>query len=195
MTVQPTTNITTPKKTNKTIYLVIFLGFLLLASAILQVLTPNVTTTENSWQEISPGNNSGDEVRQQLGEPKNIVQYDSYSVLEYESPYDTMPNEVAVDKNNLVIFIKEFLLYDENHIFNQYLEKYEQADLELYAPMISEAVKAHVFLDEGLVIIAHLQGTVEQKWYFIPTDEQTFLKSWEKELLQEQNGPEKFNNN
>lgn len=178
---------------NKYFYLFGFFGFLLIVSAILRVLTPNITIAENTWQEITPGKNSMADVQKKLGSPVGVTQYSEYSVFQYDSPFPTMPHEVAVDKNNLVIFIKEYLTYDEEHVLNQYLEKYEATDLELYAPMISEAVKAHVFLEEGLVIIAHMQnGAVEQKWYFIPTDKEVFIKSWEKELTQIQKGPDRL---
>lgn len=188
------TNTQKPKAPkNKCLYLLAFLGFLLLASAVLQVLTPDVIVTGNAWQELTPGKSSINDVQKKLGEPKNIARYRSYSVLEYDSPFPTMPHEVAIDKNNQVIFIKEYLVYDKSHKLSQYLDKYGQADLNLYAPMISGAVKAHVFLKEGLVIIAHLQDeSVEQKWYFIPTNQETFVKSWEKELTKIQKGPEKF---
>jgi hypothetical protein len=178
---------------NKYLYLFGFFGFLLIVSAILRVLTPDITTAENTWQEITPGKNSIIDVEKKLGSPIGVTQYSEYSVLQYDSPFPTMPHEVAIDKNNLVIFIKEYLTYDENHKIDQYLDQYQETDLDLYAPMISEAVKAHVFLEEGLVIIAHMQnGAVEQKWYFIPTDKEVFIKSWEKELTQIQKGPDRL---
>jgi len=178
---------------NKYLYLFGFFGFLLVVSAILRVLTPDTTIAENTWQEITPGKNSSADVQKKLGSPIGVTQYSEYNVLQYDSPFPTMPHEVAIDKNNLVIFIKEYLTYDENHRLDQYLDQYQETDLELYAPMISEAVKAHVFLEEGLVIIAHMKnGAVEQKWYFIPTDKEVFIKSWEKELTQIQKGPDRL---
>lgn len=178
---------------NKYLYLFGFFGFLLLVSAVLRALTPSIGTSENSWQELTPGRSSINDVRKKLGDPQNVVSYGGYSVLEYDSSFPTMPNEVAVDDDNQIIFIKEHLTYDENHKIDQYLAQYQESDLELYAPMVSEAVKAYVFLEEGLVVISHLQnGAVEQKWYFVPTDKQTFIKSWEKELTQVQKGPDRL---
>ena len=178
---------------NKYFYLFIFLGFILLFSTILRLLTPNTAITENTWRELTPGESLASDVQKKLGEPNAVSTYSNYSVLKYDSSFPTMPHEIAIDKNNRIIFIKEYLAYDENHKLNQYVEKYGQIDLSLYAPMISEAVKAHIFLKEGLVIIAHLQNdAVEQKWYFVPTDQKTFVKSWEKELTKIQKGPEKF---
>ncbi len=178
---------------NKYLYIFAFLGVLLILSAIFRAITPTLINTENSWQELTPGHSTASEVQEKLGEPKNIVQHTSYSVMEYDSPFPTMPHEVAIDNSNKVIFIKELLAYDEDHKLDQYLEKNKTVDLELYAPMVSDAVKAHVFLKEGFLVIAHLKdGSVEQKWYFVPTDEEIFLKSWEKELKQKQRGPEKF---
>ncbi|MFH1958779.1 MAG: hypothetical protein ABIJ22_00395 [Patescibacteria group bacterium] len=179
-------------------WLIIFISslvFLLILSAILRTLTPPTPPSHhsNAWNSIVPGISSVADVTKQLGQPSGVTKNNYYTTLQYSSDFPTIPTQVGINKSGVVIFIKERLVYDKNHTLEQYINQFNQPELSLFVSDASIAAKAYVFLDEGLVVIAHTQdNTVEQKWYFSPTNQQSFLQSWENELSQNQPGPEKF---
>jgi len=179
-------------------WLIIFISslvFLLILSAILRTLTPPTPPSHhsNAWNFIVPGISSVADVTKQLGQPSGVTKNNYYTTLQYSSDFPTIPTQVGINKSGVVIFIKERLVYDKNHTLEQYINQFNQPELSLFVSDASIAAKAYVFLDEGLVVIAHTQdNTVEQKWYFSPTNQQSFLQSWENELSQNQPGPEKF---
>ena len=180
----------------KKIVIFLIVAFVIfLVGYILRLLTPPapVPIQENSWSGITPGYSNAQQVIENLGTPLSSFESAEGTVLNYQSNFPSMPNQVIVGNNNTVSFMKEFVVYDVNHKLQQYTDQFGNPDLELFGESLSNSVKAYVFLEEGLVIIAHLNGQgVEQKWYFTPTDEQTFLQSWGESLTSEEHGPEPF---
>lgn len=166
-------------------------GVVLIISYAINVIVPKtVPIQENSWGEITPGYSTTDQVIKKLGQPKKVVQTPQGTELSFESSFPAIPNKVIADRAGKIVFIKEFLLYDENHLLEQYVEKYGQPGLVLN-DLEGGSLKAHVFLKQGLVIMAHIaDNSVQEKWYFPPTTQDIFLKSWGSGLSTEEHGPE-----
>lgn len=167
---------------------------LLIVAQIFRVLTPKeVPTQQNTWNGITPGYSSLDQLVEQMGEPLSSEQSSQGTTVYYKSEFPTLPNTVVADSTGTIQFIKEYIPYDENHVLAQYVQKYGQYDLELFDEQTGGSTKAYVFLDEGLVVLAHISGNaVEQKWYFTPTTEQNFLQSWGDSLTSEEGFGEAF---
>lgn len=187
---------TTPQKNLlKQYWFAIFLltAFVLLTlSTIFKMITPQPTIVqENSWNEITPGHSTAQDLVEYLGEPISSSESKYGTILEYKSLFPSAPNQVVVDQTGTVTFIKEFLDYDENHTLSKYADIYGDPDLILNDLEGRMSLKTYVFLDEGLVIKAHeLDNTVQEKWYFEPTDQNSFLNSWGENLSNQNWGPE-----
>lgn len=173
---------------------------LLVASAIITVISviiksliPEVTIIkDNSWNEITPGFSSYEQLIEKMGPPIETIETEDGFNLKYQSDFLAIPNQVVTSKEGTVQFVREFLKYDPNHLLEQYTKKYGQPDLVLSDPQSGPAVKANVFLEQGVLIMAHVKdGSVEQKWYFSPTTSEIFLQSWGETLSKEDTKPER----
>lgn len=173
--------------------ILLVLSFILaVVSIFIRSMLPETTPVgENTWNNITPGFTNYNQLVEKMGPPLESVETKDGFDLKYQSDFLAIPNRVVTDKDGKVQFIKEFLKYDENHLLKQYTDKYGNPDLVLTDPESGPAVEAHVFLKQGLVIIAHVNdGSVEQKWYFSPTTRQNFLSSWGKKLSDDGPQPE-----
>jgi hypothetical protein len=175
-------------------YAFFFMGmFVLLAAAyIFRAFTPYTPVNvvqDNTWNAVTPGLSTLQDVQSKLGAPESVQKIDQGTQLNYKSIYPTQPNQVIANAEGKVIFIKENVDYNNKENLSTYIEKFGQPDFALFTP--DGPLKSHVFLTKGIVIVAHLKdNSVEQKWFFEPTTKETFLQSWGKDLSDEESGPE-----
>lgn len=165
----------------------------LTVSFIIRSLLPPAPTPEqsNSWNTITPGFSTLQQAAAQLGQPLESKQTNRGIETTFSSYNSFLPHQVVSDQGGIVRFAKEFIRSSPEHTLDQYTNEYGLADLQLIDHESSDALTAHVFLEEGLVVLAHnADQTVEQKWYFEPTDETTFMRSWGVNLETEGHGPE-----
>lgn len=175
-------------------YVILFIiAFIALAvSYILRAITPP-TNQPNTWNNLTPGYSKLDDVTQNLGQPIGQEQTPFGERLLYESNYPTLPNSVIVDPENTVQFIKQYLPLDGFEALETYTSQYGEPDFVLIDEEAGETFRAHVFLTEGLVLIAHVaDNSVQQKWYFTPVNAEIFLQSWGTNLTDQPEGPEEF---
>ena len=173
-------------------------ALILILSAIFHILTPPQPArppadAQNAWQGIVPNFSSVTDVQRVFGQPLASKQTDNGTELRFKSEFPALPNTVVADSQGKVLFMKEYVPFKAENpdTLNNYVQKWGQPDLELFEPTAGNAVRAHVFLSKGVVVIAHINGgVVEQKWYFSPTTQETFLTSWGKALSNEAEGPE-----
>lgn len=186
------TPVTPPPTTLKIPWYAWFLAFaasLLLAGAILRVLTPPPTAPENApnqWQGLVPGYSTLADVTQSLGEPLRSERTGDGIEYQFNSPIQALPHEVITNDQGVVTFIKQYVSYKDELFLSHYVEQYDDAELVLKDEGSRDSLDAHVFLDQGLVVLAHVaDGNVEQLWYFEPTTKEKFLASWGKSLQTE----------
>jgi len=162
---------------------------LMLAALALQALTPKPEKVVPDAISAKPGDTFS---VKKLGEPlESFTTENNETGYRYASDFAAYPNEVVVDAENTIQFVKEFITFDPDHTLAQYAEQYGQPDLELFDSNSPDSVRAHVFLTAGLVVVAHIDGdVVEQKWYFIPTTEELFLVGFGNPLSESGSGPE-----
>lgn len=178
----------------------VFLGVLavlfVIAAAVQQfVPIEEPPVQENTWQGLTPGFKLTPKLSEELGSPVKVEnlpaekQQVSYKSEHFAAYY----NEIIVDKDGVVEFIVVPSKYEESNTVSNYITLYGQPDIELFASHISTNSKAHVFLHEGLAVITNASSTVVTEiWYFEPTDRETFLITWGKELTPESSYPEAF---
>jgi len=168
-------------------------AFLVLSiSTILRVITPkNIPVQDNSWGQVTPGYSKISNAIEQFGQPIEQKTTAAGSEYGFKSDYKTMPHQIVTDKNGTIKFMKQFITFDEKNIIDNYIKEFGEADLELVDKNTGDAFTAYVFLDKGLVLIAHISSkVVQQKWYFEPTTKEIFLQSWGSSLTTEPRGPE-----
>jgi len=168
-------------------WFVLFLGaaFLItiISFIIRALLSPIVLIKENSWDNLTPGYSKYNDLVTKLGAPLETTPTKDGYELTFKSEFDYKPYKAVTNKEGTVEFMKEFLKYDATHLLKNYTDKYGEPDLTLRDSETHDAYRAHVFLEQGLVIVSHnADGTLVQKWYFAPTDKAAFLASWGKNL-------------
>ncbi|MDA1079638.1 MAG: hypothetical protein O2840_03040 [bacterium] len=165
---------------------------LLLAAVVLQTITPKPKTPSSTLGDIQPGENFSKKMQQELGEPlETFTTKSGDEGYLYSSSFAAHPNQVHVDEENKIVFVKEYLTFDPNHTLAQYVTEYGQPDFALYDSESPETTRSHVFLTAGLVVVAHVDGdVVEQKWFFVPTTKDAFLAGYGSSLSEFGHGPE-----
>lgn len=168
-------------------WFVVFLAvafFITIVSFIIRaLLPPTIPVQENSWGNLTPGHSKYNDLVAKLGPPLETKPTKDGYELTFKSELAYKPYQAVTNKEGTVEFMKEFLKYDATNLLKNYSDKYGKPDFTLIDQETHNAYSAHVFLKQGLVIVAHnLDGTVAQKWYFTPTEKETFLTSWGKNL-------------
>ena len=189
-----------PKKNKYTKIIFIFLAvlavLLVIASAVQQFIPiEEPPVQENTWQGLTPGFKLTPKLLEELGKPLEVENLPAEKQhLTYSSEhFAAYHNEILVNKEGIVEFIQIPAKFDENNTLSNYITLYGEPDFELFAPQVNENVKAHVFLDEGLVIVANISNKViNQTWHFEPTDTETFMLNWGRQLSTEATQPEAF---
>lgn len=189
-------DISTIIKENWFIIFFIVSFLLVLISLLVQRLLPDpVPIQDNTWNGVTPGHSKYSQMVEIMGTPIDSVETEDGYEIKYQSDFLAIPNEVVTDKEGTVQFIKEKLIYDESHTLSQYVDQFGEPDLVLQDESGGISLRANVFLEEGLVIMAHIKdGSVEGKWYFVPSTKAEFLSSWGENLSSEArgaHGPEK----
>ena len=191
MTTLNSNNLTTQNKkgSRRWIYgLFIFAALVLIISSVFRLLTP-ITPEEktdqiNTWQGITPGTTTVGELEKKLGQPIDQIQNaDGTTTLHYQSAFTSIPNQVVADDQNTIQFIKEYYDYTQGFYLADYIQEHGEADFSLTDLGTSDAVLAHIFLTDGVVLVANKSNNyVIQKWYFTPTTKENFLAQWGKNL-------------
>jgi hypothetical protein len=170
-------------------------AFVLMVVAVaIQLVTPKPPEATPTFGAARPGDTFSSSKQKELGEPLETSKTKKGDTeYLYASDFAVHPNQVHVDAKNKIQFVKEFVLPDPKHTLTQYVAEYGQPDFVLYDTGSPDSVRAHVFLEAGLVVVAHIDGdVVEQKWYFEPTTKELFLAGYGDSLSESGSGPESF---
>jgi hypothetical protein len=167
--------------------------FFFILAQIIRLLTPPAppVSQNNTWQTVTPGITTRSEVEARLGQPINSIPTANGTELQYKSVYPALPQQVIVDKDQKVQFIKEFIDYDPKNTIDSLLAQYGSADMEMFDPATGNGSTALVFLKQGVVVVINrFSKVIEQKWYFVPSSKEEFLQNAGKTLQAEEAGPE-----
>jgi hypothetical protein len=155
-------------------------GIAFVVSSILSVFTPTPPPNpDNQWRGVAPGFVLSEEkALEALGEPLSKVETPEGARRTYKSDYPIIPHEVVSDTKNKVVLIKEYLSPTTTETVADYNTRLGKADLSLYVEGAT-GIEAHVFLKTGLILInGSVSQIVREKWYFTPTTEEFFFKTW-----------------
>lgn len=165
---------------------------LLIAAIALQAITPKPEEAAPTFGAARPGDVFSTSKQKELGQPLESIKTEKGDTeYLYASDFAVHPNQVHVDTENKVQFVKEFISFDSKHTLSRYVSEYGQPDFVLYDTSSPDSVRAHVFLENGLAVVAHVDGdVVEQKWFFVPTTKEEFLAGYGESLSESGAGPE-----
>lgn len=136
------------------------------------------TGSLNSFLGLRPGLKVSEADLRARGQLLGKVASDSVTTYSLKSVYISKPNKVTIDSQSTILFAEENVLgHKTGDNLQNYIAEYGQPDLVLFNPSISLSVRSNVFLNAGIVVTAHVaDGSVEQKWFFPPTDKDNFTK-------------------
>lgn len=185
-----------PMKSDKN-WLIIFIIVSIII--ILSSITFNIATTKvvpnqaNTLKSATPGYNFSQGSQDSFGLLLEVKEVEMGKEYNFKSEFPTHNTTVIVSEENIVLFISERLSFNPEHTLDSYISELGKPQLVLNYYKFSDAVKANVFLDKGLVVFAHVKdGTVQALWYFEPTTETKFMETWGRDLTTEEHGPEAF---
>ena len=141
---------------------------------------PSSPSQASSSEGIVPGTSSVSDLEKLTGELAVIPNDDGTVTHTYGLETDPQPIEVIV-KDGWVAFLKKRPTSKDPLLLEEYVKRFGEYDLSLYSH--EPGFKAYVFLDAGLVVIAHeVKGDVIELQYFTPTTKEDFLASWGKDF-------------
>lgn len=163
---------------------------ILIIATLISLRADDVRPGINTWNNITIGQPISTQDLKSLN-PISIEQEGDNTSYKYKSKFRAFPNEVVVTPNQTTEFIKEYIVANESHTIGEYIVELGQYDLEFFVPEIGDTVTAGVFLNDGLVVVfQNTNKKVVQKWFFPPTNSETFINTWGQELTTEPSGPE-----
>jgi len=163
------------------------LGFLVVVLGVSKILfktTAPIIIPENSWQGITPGTTTTEDLKKQLGEPLKTTQINGKNVYLYPSDTENWENEVTVTDEQKVETIKRYFPSKEEN-YTSFINQYGPYDYEFFGPSYQAGFSVFVFLNKGVVVVANKESDlVLEVWYFQPTTLEEFLSLLGKDLSQ-----------
>lgn len=141
------------------------------------VLAPgNLNQDYSRLSEITPGEDSLNDVKKVNGEPESISTVGGKTYMRYKTPLEGFENTVAIE-NDKVVYSTEKVFGSYRGSVADYKTKYGDPELSLFGNNYSW----YVYLDEGVAIQNDGKdiGTI---LYFVPQTKKGFMSSLAKEL-------------
>lgn len=129
-------------------------------------IEPVPTSEVNSWEGLTPGKSSVEDLNKVFGQPLNI----NGENYEYESKNPNINNQALVNDNTAVLLkritiVEEYLSLDES--FSKYGYDYQT----LYGPRSSGGDNLYVYPEKGLALLGNtFDDSVSEIWYFVPVE-------------------------
>ena len=173
---------------------VAFVVLLIVVSLLLRSYTAQIPTPVTSeWFEVRPG-----QVVEDLSElEKQAINKTSdgrSTTFSFQSAYPVFPHTIKIDeKSGKVTETRQMLPPDTDELLEKYVKELGEPDLVLYHSPTGGSVLAHVYLSQGIVIIAHIDGgVIEEFWQILPTTEEVFMGRYGNEFTTTMPGQEGF---
>lgn len=132
-----------------------------------------------SWNEVTPGTTTSEEVKQKLGEPETAVPEGDYLKFLYPRQGGGPKHEVILE-GTTVALIKDRVLDGNISAFRQ---KYGLPENEFWGEHKTVGFKTYVWPKNGIAVVAGAEeGIIYEVWYFQPMTMDQFLASWGKGL-------------
>ena len=145
-------------------------GLSLFIAAIIAIsIYPKKQLEKFSWNGLTPGVSTIDDVNRQLGNPTETIVDGDNTLLKYKSKNNEFRKDTAVINNNNLVVVKEEVIGKEKGNLKDYTKRYGQANFSGYGDYYEAGFTTYVFSNVGLAVIASpVDGTILQLWHFKP---------------------------
>lgn len=155
------------------IFLVIWGNYLLQKQANNPQITPGA-----SFQSLTPGISTRNDVESKLGNPVSINNKGSQTLAEYDDSNDARNHEVVYEANT-PIFIKEIVSFGEEKKIETIKNEFGDATFVLYGPDSAVGFFLFAYPEKGIAYIGNPNtGDILEVWYYPSTTYQTFKNLW-----------------
>lgn len=140
------------------------------------------TTIGVSWGGLAPGVSTKSQVEEKLGKPTKESQEGSQTISEFSSLSPTRSHVGVFDKETQkALFLKQIVSYKENESVSVrgLVGLYGNKSTILYGPDFVNGFALFVYPEKGVAYLGNSESdTVLEIWYFVPTDIESFSKTW-----------------
>jgi hypothetical protein len=131
-----------------------------------------------SWNSITPGISSKENIKNQLGEPIKESKGDFETLLTYQSSSATRSHKIYLE-NQKTIMTKEIVTKTDNKKVGNITEEYGEPPRVLYGSESINGYNLYIYPEEGIAFIGNTKsGTLLEIWYFIPSTFSNFKSKW-----------------
>ncbi len=151
-----------------------FIGYLLIFKNKNTVTKQPVGETGFSYNNLSPGVSTTEDIKKVLGDPKKEISNGSSTILEYNSTNPNFNNQLSVDSGTLSL-VKQIVSSKDNISISDLNQKYGNYEDVLYKSSSYSGFNLYIYPSKGLAYIGHQgSGIVLEIWYFKPMSFETF---------------------
>lgn len=147
--------------------------------------TPFSITKIAIFNSIQPGQTSLDKVNELLGKPIKTEDLDGKTIVEYKSTNKFRTHLVEI-QNGTAVFIKQVVNSIDGINASDIRKEFGIEKYILYEKKENSTFNLFVYPENGIAYFGHNDGTILEIWYFLPTDIDTFLKSWAVDFQKEE---------
>jgi len=138
----------------------------------------SLPATGASYQNLTPGVSTKEDVFQSLGSSLNEREEKGTRILEYSSNNPNFNNEFSV-KNEKLSFVKEIVTLEDNKLIPDIVSEYGDYENILYGPGSGVGFYLYVYSTKGIAYVGHKDsGLIKEIWYFPPTDFESFKSGY-----------------
>lgn len=160
---------------------VIIACVLFMAQGCVVIVPGGGTVQTETWEQLSPGMSTKDEVISALGEPQAVEMSEEGEILEYPTQNEAMSNYVVV-KDGVVQYTSMIVPADERESLAEAIQKYGEPGKVTYSHFMHGA-KTYVYATQGVTLIVNEgAGVVYEKQYYPPMSLDEYMRTWGKNL-------------
>jgi outer membrane protein assembly factor BamE (lipoprotein component of BamABCDE complex) len=140
-------------------------------------ISPTPVTKTATFDSLTPGISTQDQVNTDLGKPVNTKTTDGQTVFDYKSTSQNRFHQVTFT-NGVATLIKEVVTSTDNIKSDFVTNNYGVAPYMFYNNNANNAFNLYIYPSNGIAYLGHTDGTILEIWYFQPTTIDDFTKNW-----------------
>lgn len=151
---------------------------------IVQNIPTSIPTSKYvDFSQIIPGKTGITRINEILGKPIESTISGTLTISDYKST-NQYRNHKVYSKDGLAELVVEEII-NKSKTSSDIQKIYGIAPESLYSKSPSSAFKLYVYPDKGIAYLGHVDGTLLEIWYFVPTTIEDFTTKWGSGYLKE----------
>lgn len=132
-----------------------------------------------NFEEIIPGKTSIERINELLGKPLSSTSSGDLDVSNYKST-NQYRNHRVYSKDGLAELVIEEVI-NKSKTAKDIQKIYGVAPESLYSQSPNSSFKLYIYAGKGIAYLGHVDGTILEIWYFVPTTIDNFIETWGKD--------------